>query len=654
MIRIENLNKSYGPKLLIKDLTYHFPANERVALVGANGAGKTTLLNILCGFEECDSGTFIRPREVVLGYLPQEPNANPALTIVEECLIGGGRLQEMKRVMDEAMERMTVNYSEDNHAVFEKAEIKFRNAGGYGLEARAKGILAGLGFLTEMFTQNPRSLSGGWRMRLELAKVFLNSPDFLILDEPTNHLDLPSLIWVEKYLQRFEGTVLFVSHDRDLLNRLSTVTLHLHRGKLTDYKGNFDSFLDQREARMEQEVAAAESLRKRREHLEDFVRRFGAQATKAKQAQSRVKMISRIKDLESDVDLDEGESSVGFRLPEPPPSGREVLTVTRGAVGYGKPLSRNIELKVNRGQKVAIIGANGIGKSTLLKTIAGRLKALDGEFTLGFQVELAYFAQDQLDVMDEHDSVLGNVMRASTQISEKQARQILGSLLFRGDDVFKPVGVLSGGEKSRVGLACLLVQKSNFLLLDEPTNHLDMSSCEILSEAVSEYEGTVLFVSHDRTFINETCTHVFAMLPDGRSSLFPGKLDDYERMAAVSGFPNVLSGETVENFEPGNRTQADVRTDSEKRRATNQANKRDRQKLERTIAKLEEEMHSISQNISKSEDRMAQQLSGADAANFQQVRTLQTQHSDLKMALVAKEEEWLIQSEKLSTLDDSE
>ncbi len=475
MIRIENLSKAYGSKILFNNSSYHFPEGERIALVGPNGAGKSTLLNIICGLEEADDGQLLKPAKMNLGYLPQEPNPHPKETILEECMDGALKLKKLKHDLDLILIEMENNYNEDVHKKFEKIEDLFREAGGYALEARAKGILVGLGFLGNQLYKNPKQLSGGWRMRLELAKVFLNDPDFLVLDEPTNHLDLPSLIWVEKFLQSFTGTLLFVSHDRALLNRLSTITLHLFNGKFTPYKGNFDSFLEQRAQRLELETAAYERHKKRADEIQRFVDRFKAKASKAKQAQSRMKMLERMKEVEGSFDIDDSIDEISFTLPKVTQSGKEVLKVEKMSIGYQAVLSKHIELNVLRGQKIAIIGPNGIGKSTFLKTLANVINPLDGGFNLGHNVSLAFFAQDQLETLDENKTILENVMGVSDNIGEKKARSVLGSFLFRGDDAFKNVKVLSGGEKSRVGLACLLLRNANFLLLDEPTNHLDMS-----------------------------------------------------------------------------------------------------------------------------------------------------------------------------------
>ncbi len=647
MIRIENISKAYGPKVLLSNATYHFPEGERIALVGANGVGKTTLLNILSHQEESDGGKVFAPAKMVIGYLPQIPNPNPKPSILQECVAGATKVLTLQKARDKALEEMSANYTDENHDVFEKLEDAFARAGGYLLESRAKEILSGLGFQAKNFDKNPFELSGGWRMRLELARVFLNHPDFLILDEPTNHLDLPSLVWVEKYLASFRGTVLFVSHDRDLLNRLPSIVLHLYKGRLNAYRGNFDTFLEEREQRAMEEAALAEKLRQRRENLERFVERFGAKASKAKQAQSKLKTLARIQDLESELVVDTDEPSLSISLPVPVQSGREVLRIQNGAIGYSSPLATGIDLRIQRGQKVAIIGINGIGKSTLLKTIASRIPALEGSFTLGHEVQFSYFAQEQLDVLDANATALANTLAASPHLSEKMARSLLGSFLFRGDEVFKPVRVLSGGEKSRVGLARLLASHANFLILDEPTNHLDMSSVETLAQAISEFAGTVLFVSHDRTFINDVCTHVFVMLPDGRSAIFEGKLEDYESLAAVSGFPNVLNP-TVDEDLLENTPQTNSRKNESSDSPTEDPAelKRERQKLERNIAKLEMDLENLGTSIHQLE--IVQNT--IDALDYVKIRENHLQQESLRKELSNTESAWMQASERLEVV----
>ena len=540
MIYIQNLVKRCGGKAVLNDVSYHFPEGEHIALVGDNGAGKSTLLNILCGLDEADEGTIIKPKGLVLGYLPQEPSPYPASTVLAECLEGAVRVKAVGLVRDRYLAEMGESYTDELYEAYEKAEAEFVELHGYEVESEAKKYLVGLGFSLEQFDQSPLTLSGGWRMRLELAKILVNNPNFLILDEPTNHLDLPSLLWLENYLQNFEGTLLFVSHDRALLNRLSSITLHLAYGSLTPYVGNYDQYLAQYELASTQTEATARGLQQKQAHLQKFVDRFGASASKAAQAQSRVKQIEKLKDAEKTLNLPKAQRVISASLKIATPSGRDVLKLEKATVGYTSPIAQNLSLSIQRGQRIAIIGANGVGKSTLVKTLANSLDLIDGTLEFGHNVMLGYHAQNHLDSLKSNATVLENVIEANRELSEQQVRGLLGQFLLQKDDVFKKVGVLSGGEKNRVSLCCLLAKQANFLILDEPTNHLDMASADILASTLSEFKGTILFVSHDRSFIDTVATHVFVVANGKQSALFEGKLKDYEEVAERSGFPNIL------------------------------------------------------------------------------------------------------------------
>jgi len=647
MIQIQGLSKRFTDKVLFDQINHQFPSGERIALVGANGAGKTTLLNIICGLEEADSGQLVIPQNVTLGYLPQEPNAHPEATVLQECLAGAKELFALKNDLDSLTLRMASDHDPKLASTYEEVEAEFRIKGGYSIAAKAHSILEGLGFSAEKLQQAPTELSGGWRMRLELAKLFLSPIDFLILDEPTNHLDLPTLVWVENFLNQFRGTLLFVSHDRALLNRLSTHTLHLFGGKLSAYPFAFDQFLDARQIEREQDLARLDNLGKKKDHLQQFVDRFGAKATKARQAQSKSKMIAKLRALEDDIQVDQDAEQVTIKLPSPPKSARQVAILDELAIGYQTALFKGLKLAIERGQRIAVIGANGIGKSTLLKTLAGRLQALAGQTTFGANVSIAYYSQNPEDSLAMEQDVLSQLLQTSDKIGAPAARSLLGAFLFHADDVFKKVEVLSGGEKSRVALAKLLIQEANFLLMDEPTNHLDMSSVEALSEALTRYEGTVLFVSHDRNFINAVCTHVFVMLADGRSMLFSGQLEDYERMAKLQDFPNLLAFDQGSSDAAPSSRSSNVNSQQPQQHAEARQLKSKRQSLQKQVVRLEKQQEQINRDIAQLQHTMSEVATD----DYQAAHKLQTQVDIQQDQLSKLEEEWLSSSHELEEIE---
>jgi ATP-binding cassette subfamily F protein 3 len=649
MIRIESLSKSFTETTLLDNLSFHFSEGEKIALVGANGAGKTTLLNIICDLEEADGGKVIKPQNCRIGYLPQKPNPTPRATVLGECMSGASKLTRLQDEMTKALHIMTKEENDEAIRQYEKAESAFRLASGYSLEANAYEILTGLGFQKKSIEQCPLTLSGGWRIRLELAKIFIENPDFLILDEPTNHLDLPSLVWVERYLQNFRGTLLFVSHDRPLLNRLANSIVHLHKGRLTAYKGNFDDFLLFRNQRREEEERRSLELQKKITHMEKFVERFGAKATKAKQAQSRVKMISRLRELEEGLDIEQDDAVVHFSFPKPLRSGRVALSIEDLSIGYNFPLAEKIGFSVERDNRIAVIGSNGIGKSTLLKTIANVIPALKGKMDLGHLVKLAYFAQDHLEGLDQNKTIVETLLSASSEISEKEARSLLGSFLFGGNDALKKIRVLSGGERGRVALASILIKKANLLLLDEPTNHLDMTSVETLISALDGYEGSIMFVSHDREFIDALATHILVMLPDGRSMVFEGKLADYESAAELCGFPNILDlSDFKDSFQSSNDSEKkDKDGDLSLDRIKAKDLKRERNKLEKRVIHLESEDKKIKKVI----DNTEAQLLNSDPSDYTKLSELNVELKVNQDKLASCEDEWLSVSSRLEKVE---
>lgn len=511
MIRIEKISKNYADQTVLHQVTYHFPEKERIALIGANGQGKTTLLNILTGLEEADSGHVISPKNFRLAFLPQSYNPHPKDTLLEECLTGHKDLFACRENMERHLQMMGEEYSEEAFEAYEKALHLYETNGGYQLEGKAEKILLGLGFKEESLRQNPQDLSGGWRMRLELAKILIADPDLIILDEPTNHLDLPSIEWVENYLLGFKGTLLFVSHDREFLNNLATITVHLHKGQLREYKGNFDAFLQQKELLKAGQEASIRKLENQKQHMQKFVDRFRAKASKASQAQSRMKMIEKIETSLNSIAVEEEASA--FHLPKLsyPKSGKEIVKMDHVSIGYTDPLLSNISFDLVRGDKIGIIGANGIGKSTLLKTVAGLIPPLKGQVTLGTQLQVEFYTQEAAEKIKSQETVLATLKAENPNLTEQEQRALLGAFLFKGNDLLKKTRVLSGGERARLVFACLFGRLPNFILMDEPTNHLDMMSKEVLAEMLRHYPGTVLFVSHDRSFVEQVATDVFEM-----------------------------------------------------------------------------------------------------------------------------------------------
>ncbi|MBI2602647.1 MAG: ABC-F family ATP-binding cassette domain-containing protein [Deltaproteobacteria bacterium] len=635
MIRIENLSKHFGSRAIIDEQTLHFPQGERIAIVGPNGAGKTTLLNILCGLDAPDGG-LVKTPPCRLGYLPQEPNTQPKATIVEECESARSDLLALKTKMSEALERMEDHHDHETLHAFEHAESAYRLAGGYELRSKAEKILVGLGFSATRFILNPRQLSGGWRMRIELAKLFLVEPDVLILDEPTNHLDLPSLLWVERFLQSYRGTLLFVSHDRSLLNRLATYTVRIASGTLKLYTGNYDAYVTQEAKEYSIAENTSKNLEKQIQDLQTFVDRFGAKATKAAQAQSKRKLIAKLEEEKALLPQRTRIQQMKFKLPDPLPCERMVCQVQNGAIGYKETLCKGIDFSLEKGQKVALIGANGIGKSTLLKTIVGVIEKKGGTISLAPRASIAYFAQDQLLILDPHASVLENLL-AQSPVGENEARKILGGFLFSKDDVFKPLRVLSGGEKNRVGLACILAKKANFLLLDEPTNHLDMLSIDCLTQALVDYNGTLLFVSHDRAFINSICTHTFVMTEKGESMMFEGNVDDYERLAEIAGFPNVLQTEKLPSS-PVSETSPSDYHDAKKQEKELRLLLKKKDKVEAELLQSQKELDLCEQEFLKV------------FQDHQAIRELGIKKEKLSRTIEALENEWLSLTERIENL----
>ena len=538
MISLDGISKSYGGQMLFRDLSWRIAERERIGLVGPNGAGKTTICRILAGVEDPDTGRVSRGRSVTVGYLPQEVAGSIAGSVLAEALAGFDEVWALEREMEEVARALETTPSEALTARYGDLQHRFEALGGYRLENQAKAILSGLGFRADELGRPLGEFSGGWRMRAALARLLLLGPSLLLLDEPTNHLDLEALAWLENFLAGYDGTVVVVSHDRYFLNRMVTSIAELGPAGFTVYPGDYDEYLVEREARHELLEAQAHNQAKRIEEIERFIERFRYQATKARQVQSRVKMLAKVERIE----VPGASRRIHFKFPEPPRTGRRVATLSGVHKAYGdNVVYAGVDVAVERGDRVALVGENGAGKSTLLKILAGALPFDRGERVLGAHVAVHYYAQHQLDALTPTNTVLDEIIAAAPDLPHTRLRTILGAFLFSGDAVDKKVSVLSGGEKARLALAKMLVRPAALLCLDEPTNHLDLASREVLEDALALFPGTIVFISHDRYFINRIATSVLHV-HHGVLTRYLGTYDDY--LSAQAQAPGAGSGAT--------------------------------------------------------------------------------------------------------------
>ena len=533
MIQLSGAGKRFGHKLLFENTDWLITPRDRVGLVGANGTGKSTLMKILAGLDTFDYGSLIVAKGTTAGYLPQDGLSLSGRTVFAECMAVFTELHAMER----ELETLTNRISELDHASPEYADVadryhslehEFRTRDGYSIEAEVGRVLQGLGFRKEDWERQTDEFSGGWQMRLALAKLLLQKPNLLLLDEPTNHLDLEARNWLEEYLHDYPYALVLISHDRYFLDVTVNKIAEIWNKRFWFYTGNYDKFLSQKTQRNEQLQAAYKNQRDRIEQLEVFINRFRYQATKAKQVQSRIKELEKIERIE----IPPEEKTIHFTFPQPKPSGRIVAEFEGVAKSYGKidggekEVFRNVSFMIEKGDRIALVGVNGAGKSTLIKLLAGTERTTRGEFRLGHNVQADYFAQDQYKELDADARMIDDLGNASPGSTQTELRSLLGCFLFSEDDVFKKIGVLSGGERGRYALLRLLLHPANFLLLDEPTNHLDLRAKDVLLDALMEYTGTVVFVSHDRYFIDKLATRVFE-IGEGKVEVYPGNYEDY-------------------------------------------------------------------------------------------------------------------------------
>ena len=605
MISINNLTVSFGGWDLFRDITFMINPKDRIGLVGKNGAGKTTLLKVLTGEQPATTGQVSRSTDCTLGYLPQQMVVSDGKTVIAETATAFDEVnaweREIVRLTDELSSRTDYEseaYSDLIHRLNE-ANDRFQILGGENREAEMEKTLLGLGFERKDFDRPTREFSGGWRMRIELAKLLLRRPSVFLLDEPTNHLDIESIQWLENYLKDYPGSVVLISHDRAFLDAVTNRTVELSLGKITDYKVSYSKYVELRAERREQQMAAYENQQKMIEKTEEFIERFRYKPTKSNQVQSRVKQLEKLDRIELE---EEDLSRLNIKFPPAPRSGQIVVESKEVGKSFGqKHVFSGADFVIERGEKIALVGRNGEGKTTFARIVVGDTEATEGELRIGHNVNIGYFAQNQDDLMDGDATVFDTLDRVAVGDIRTRLRDILGSFLFRGEDIDKKVRVLSGGERSRLAMARLMLEPHNLLVLDEPTNHMDMRSKDILKAAVKKFDGTVIVVSHDREFLDGLVDKVYEFR-DGMVKEHLGGIYDFlekKRMASLQELERKKEAGKTEETKPDQSLSA--------KEQYQEKQKRDRllKSTRNEIKKIEEEVESLEAKIGEWDVRMA-------------------------------------------------
>jgi ATP-binding cassette subfamily F protein 3 len=614
MIQLSSAGKRYGHKLLFEGADWLITPRDRIGLVGANGTGKSTLMKIFAGIETLDYGSISTAKGISAGYLPQDGLTLSGRTVFAECMAVFSDLREMEQEMEDLTARMPeLDHSSSEYQQvaerYQRIEHEFRTRDGYAIEAQVGSVLMGLGFRKEDWHRRTEEFSGGWQMRIALAKLLLQEPNLLLLDEPTNHLDLEARNWLEEYLTHYPNAFVLISHDRYFLDVTVNKIAEIWNKRINLYPGNYEKYLASKTQRMEQLEAAYRNQRERIEQLEVFINRFRYQATKAKQVQSRIKELEKIERIE----LPEEEKVIHFSFQQPKPSGRIVAEFIDVAKSYGEnEVFRDVSFMIERGDRIALVGVNGAGKSTLIKLLAETEPLTGGQFRLGHNVLPDYFAQDQYKELNPDARILDDIGELSPRSTQTELRSLLGCFLFSADDVFKRIGVLSGGERNRYALLRMLLHPANFLLLDEPTNHLDMRAKDVLLKALMDYTGTVVFVSHDRYFIDKLATRVFEV-GDGRVEVYPGNYEDYrwrKEGGAEKLQETVSRSTTIAQPVNGNKNEAATSDDSKAKRL----NPIKRKQMEERVRELEAEISRAETSIADCEAAL-QAFVSADETN---------------------------------------
>lgn len=648
MLSVSNISVQFGAKRLFDDVSFIVNPRDRIALVGSNGTGKSTLLKIINGDLEPDEGVAARSKHTTVDYLPQDGITYFGKTLFDEVYSGVSGIAEVKNEIDEINNELPSfedkNSPEYLDLIEQLGELqhRFEELEGFKIKSTIEKVLMGLGFTVDDLNRQTEEFSGGWQMRICLAKLLIKNPSVLLLDEPTNHLDLESLLWLEGFLRAYEGAVILVSHDRTFLDNMTDKTIEIYTGKVTIYSGNYSFYVKEKELRKELTEKRYLNQQKYLKQQERFIERFRYKKNKASVVQSRIKMLEKLERIE----IEDEESAIHFKFPPATHSGRKVIDIKNLSKSYGDNLVlKNVNLEMERGDKIGFVGVNGAGKSTLARIIIGTEEFQEGERKLGHLTELEYYSQHQAETLNPAHNVLETLDETATGDIRKQLRSILGSFLFKGDDVFKSVSVLSGGEKSRLALAIMLLKQSNFLVLDEPTNHLDMNSKRVLMNALREYQGTILIISHDREFLDGIVNKIIEV-KNKNIKIYEGNCSYYlmKKKEEELGIAENNSGKNNEADSKSKKSKEQKRTEAETRNKIYRQAKPFRDK----ISKIESDIKSREKRLKEIENEMISESFYKDSENV--VKT-NKEFSELKEQLNDLYHEWFINNDKIKEIE---